>query len=144
MPPQEPCSKEGSTHEYHSLDDIAPDDGFYAAHRTIDDGDDSHQDDADVDVDARHCRQCQRGQVEHKRHACYHKDDEETGSHEAGEGVEAQFQILIGRGDVQLAEVGQVELHHGPTHHEYHDEHRIVGPVCGVGLGRDGHVGDGR
>ena len=133
----------GAAHEDDALDDVAPHHGLHAAHGAIDDGDDRHEHNADVDVNARYGRHGQRGQEDDQCRAGHHEHDEEQRGHEARGIVETALQILVGRGHVEPAEEGQVILYDGEGNEQYADLHGIVGPVGGIGLGGDAHVGDG-
>ena len=105
--------KDGAEDQYQALHYIAPNHGFYTTHGAIDDGDQAHEHNTQVDVDA--CNGCegQRGQVEHDGHAHNHEDAEERRGQQAGEEVETLLQYLIGTGDVELAEVGEVVFDDG-------------------------------
>ena len=136
--------KDGTSHQDESLHHVTPDDGFHTSHRAVDDGDQPHQDDAQADVDARHSREGKRGEIEHQGHAGYHEETEEGGCHEACGGIEALFQNLVGTRHVHAPEVRQVVFYHRETDHKHHPQYGVIGPVGGVCLGGNGHVGDGR
>ena len=104
--PQIKGRKDGTTNKDAALHDVAPDDRFHATHRAIDDGDESHQDDAKVDVDACYCCKCQRRQVHHECHTRHHEDAEQRGGHHAGGQVEALLEYCVGRCRFESAEVG--------------------------------------
>ena len=138
------CSEECATHEDDALYDITPDDGLDATHRAINNGDDGHHDDADVDIDAGDGSHRQRGQEEHQRHSCHHEHDEQHGGHQADGIREAVFEVFVGRRDVQSAEERQEILDDGERHDEYAHLHGVVGPVGHIGLCGYRHIGDGR
>ena len=138
------CGQDGTAHEDDALDDIAPDDGFHAAHRTIHDGDDGHQHDTYIYVYTRHGGHGQGGQEDDEGGASHHEDDEQERGHEARGVVEASLQVFIGRRYVEAAEEGQVIPDDGERDEEDANLHRVVGPVGGVSLGGNAHVGDGR
>ena len=104
--PQIKGRKDSATNKDAALHDVAPDDRFHAAHRAIDDGDESHQDDAKVDVDARYCGQSKRRKIHHECHAGHHEDAEQRGGHHAGGEVEALLEYRVGRCCFESAEVG--------------------------------------
>ena len=135
--------KDGAAHEDDALDDVAPDNGFDTAHGAVEDGDEGHQGDTYIYIDTRDGGHGQRGKEQHESRASYHEDDEEYAGHEAGGRVEAALQIFVGRGDVQAAEERQVVLDDGERNEQDADLHGIVGPVGGVGLGGNRHIGDG-
>ena len=135
--------KDGSAHEDDALNDIAPDNSLHAAHRAIQDGDECHKGDADVDVDTCDGSHRQRRQEEHEGGASHHEDDEQDAGHEARSRVEATFQVLVGGGDIQAPEEGKVILDDGERDQQNADLHGIVRPVGGVGLRGDAHVSDG-
>ena len=83
--------KNGSAYEDYALDDVAPDDGFDSAHGAVDDGDDAHEEYAEVDVDAGDGGKGEGGEVHDEGHAGYHEGTEKGGGHEAGGEVEAVF-----------------------------------------------------
>ena len=104
--PQIKSRKDGSAYKNAALNDVAPNDCFHAAHRAIDNGDESHQDDAKVDIYARHGGQSKRRQIHHECHTRHHEDAEQRGGHHASGEVEALLEYRVGRCRFESAEVG--------------------------------------
>src|SRR5699024_636071 len=83
-------------------------------------------------------------QVDDDGHATDVEEDEQHRAEHADARSEALLEVLIGRGDVELAEEGDVEDHEQRDDREDGDIARGVGPVGEEGLLGRGHVGDGR
>lgn len=136
--------RHGGAQQYDHLHGFGPDHGLDAAHERIGEAQNAHHADTEEDVDARHDVQRDRGQQQDDGHAADLENDERDTAHDADQGVEAQFEVFVGRGDVQSPEEGDEDC--GDQRHD-EDDARVeeqVAPVRGERLGRDGHEGDGR
>ena len=131
-----------TAYENHTLHNIGPDNCFDAAHRTISDGHQAHQQDADINVDSGHRIQRQRRQEEHDGYSGKHEETKEHRSQIAYRRTEPLLQILIGRSHVEFTEERQIVVDDDRhDHQDGHVEHEHA-PVGAVGLRRDRDEGD--
>ena len=134
---------DGPAEQNDNLYDVGPDNGLDAAHGDVDDAQDAHDEDAGVDVDARDHLEGERGQEQHDAYAGQLQEDEETAGHEPDGAVEASFEEFVCGGDVQLPIKGEKAKHDQGSDHYNGQVAEEIGPVGGVGLGRQGHEGYG-
>ena len=136
---------EGNADEQHgTLDEVGPQHALQSAGVGVDDGDDAHDDDEDVHVDAHERGQHHAGQVHDDGHTAHLIDDEHHSAQHAQElAVEAQLQVVVGGINVQLAVNGQEELdgqRNGQQHTQLGKPHD---PGAGVGVAGQGQEGNG-
>ena len=124
------------------MNHIAPHNGFHTAHSAIHNSDSGHEDNANVDIDTCHGCHSQARQEQNQCCASHHKDDEQETGQEACRIVEAALQILVSRCHIKPTEEWEEILDNGETDEQNTNLHRIVGPISGVSLGWDTHIGD--
>ncbi len=129
--------------EDHALDEVGVEDGFQSAGIGINDGDDAHDDDQDIDIDAGQFCQGDGRQVHDDGHAAQLVDDEHGSPQDAEVfAFKALLQIMVGRVDFQTAVDGQEVL----DGQRDGDEHAQLGPPedprSFIGIARQGQEGN--
>ncbi len=126
-----------------SLYNIAPYHCLYTTHRTVNNGNNSHQHYTSVDIDTCNGSQRQGRKIKHQCHSRHHKDNEEQTGHQTRGIVKPPLQIFVSTCHIKPSEERQVVLDDREGNNQYGDEHGIICPVGGVCLCRNSHVSDG-